>query len=122
MKLSTEHTKSALWWSCWLMFFLVALFPWGVHRFLSVKEVVDPYRYRLTSLLPAELLLLKQVERYSLITVVGVFGLMIASASFARLSDVMMRIGCFVLFVFYGLLVFFYVRLVVWYVPQVYGP
>lgn len=53
------------WWSLWIVVFVVSLLPPLVYRWRSIADVIEPLRYSLTRLLPAELLFLRHLGEWS---------------------------------------------------------
>ena len=53
------------WWSLWIVVFVVSLLPPLVYRWRRIADVIEPLRYSLTRLLPAELLFLRHLGEWS---------------------------------------------------------
>lgn len=65
------------WWGIWTFAFVVSLLPPAVHHWRKIADIIEPLRYGLTGLLPAELLLLRHLGGLSHWIPVALVGLLI---------------------------------------------
>ena len=57
--------SAAGWWGVWVVTFVVSLLPPAVHHWRKIADIIEPLRYSLTRLLPAELLFLRHLGELS---------------------------------------------------------
>ena len=53
------------WWGIWTLAFVVSLLPPAVQHWRKITDIIEPLRYGLTPLLPAELLFLRYLGELS---------------------------------------------------------